>query len=123
MNEIDIRTQVLDICSVLDNKKAEDILAVHVGDKTIIADWFVIASGRSTTQVKALCDELEEKTAEKGMIARRKEGYQEGHWIVVDYGTILVHIFHPEEREYYKLERLWVDDPQNCINYSKEHAE
>ena len=66
MNEIDIRTQVLDICSVLDNKKAEDILAVHVGDKTIIADWFVIASGRSTTQVKALCDELEEKTAEKG---------------------------------------------------------
>ena len=94
-----------------------------MGDKTIIADWFVIASGRSTTQVKALCDELEEKTAEKGMIARRKEGYQEGRWIVMDYGTILVHIFHPEEREYYKLERLWVDDPQNCINYSKEHAE
>ncbi len=123
MNEIDIRTQVLDICGVLDNKKAEDIIAVHVGDKTIIADWFVIASGRSTTQVKALCDELEEKCAEKGMIARRKEGYQEGRWIVVDYGTILVHIFHPEEREYYKLERLWVDDPQNCINYSKEHAE
>lgn len=123
VNEIDIKTQVLDICSVLDNKKAEDIIAVHVGDKTIIADWFVIASGRSTTQVKALCDELEEKAAEKGMIARRKEGYQEGRWIVVDFGTVLVHIFHPEEREYYKLERLWVDDPQNCINYSKEHAE
>jgi len=123
VNEIDIKTQVLEICAVLDNKKAEDVLAVHVGDKTIIADWFVIASGRSTTQVKALCDELEEKAAEKGMITRRKEGYQEGRWIVVDFGTILVHIFHPEEREYYKLERLWVDDPQNCINYSKEHAE
>ncbi|MBE5785614.1 MAG: ribosome silencing factor [Clostridiales bacterium] len=120
---MDIKTQVLEICAVLDNKKAEDVLAVHVGDKTIIADWFVIASGRSTTQVKALCDELEEKAAEKGMITRRKEGYQEGRWIVVDFGTILVHIFHPEEREYYKLERLWVDDPQNCINYSKEHAE
>ena len=49
--------------------------------------------------------------------------YSYPRWIVVDYGTILVHIFHPEEREYYKLERLWVDDPQNCINYSKEHAE
>ncbi len=107
---------------MLDSKKAENILAVNVADKTIIADWFIIASGRSTTQVKALCDDLEEKAAERGLIPRRKEGYQDGRWIVVDFGTILVHIFHPEEREYYKLERLWADDPQHCINYSKEHA-
>ncbi|MBS1479581.1 MAG: ribosome silencing factor [Christensenellaceae bacterium] len=118
-----MREQVLALCEVLDNKKALDILAVNVADKTIIADWFIIASGRSTTQVKALCDELEEKAAERGLIARRKEGYQEGRWIVVDFGTILVHLFHPEEREYYNLERLWVDDPQHCINYSREHAE
>ena len=123
MKETEIREQVLALCEVLDNKKALDILAVNVEDKTIIADWFIIASGRSTTQVKALCDELEEKAAERGLIARRKEGYQEGRWIVVDFGTILVHLFHPEEREYYNLERLWVDDPQHCINYSREHAE
>jgi len=123
LKETEIREQVLALCEVLDNKKALDILAVNVADKTIIADWFVIASGRSTTQVKALCDELEEKAAERGLIARRKEGYQEGRWIVVDFGTILVHLFHPEEREYYNLERLWVDDPQHCINYSREHAE
>ncbi len=123
MNQAEIKAQALALCEVLDNKKALDILAVNVADKTIIADWFVIASGHSTTQVKALCDELEEKAAERGLIARRKEGYQEGRWIVVDFGTILVHLFHPEEREYYKLERLWVDDPQHCINYSKEHAE
>ena len=123
MKETEIRAQVLALCEVLDNKKALDILAVNVADKTIIADWFIIASGRSTTQVKALCDELEEKAAERGLIARRKEGYQEGRWIVVDFGTILVHLFHPEEREYYNLERLWVDDPQHCINYSREHAE
>ncbi|MCI6967399.1 ribosome silencing factor [bacterium] len=123
MNETEIRTQVLALCEALDNKKAFDILALNVADKTIIADWFIIASGRSTTQVKALCDELEEKAAERGLIAQRKEGYQEGRWIVVDFGTILVHIFHPEEREYYKLERLWADDPQHCIDYSKEHAE
>ena len=123
MNETEIRTQVLALCEALDNKKAFDILALNVSDKTIIADWFIIASGRSTTQVKALCDELEEKAAERGLIAQRKEGYQEGRWIVVDFGTILVHIFHPEEREYYKLERLWADDPQHCIDYSKEHAE
>ena len=123
MNETEIRTHVLALCEALDNKKAFDILALNVADKTIIADWFIIASGRSTTQVKALCDELEEKAAERGLIAQRKEGYQEGRWIVVDFGTILVHIFHPEEREYYKLERLWADDPQHCIDYSKEHAE
>ena len=123
MNETEIRTQVLALCEALDNKKAFDILALNVADKTIIADWFIIASGRSTTQVKALCDELEEKAAESSLIAQRKEGYQEGRWIVVDFGTILVHIFHPEEREYYKLERLWADDPQHCIDYSKEHAE
>lgn len=123
MNETAIKAQALALCEVLDNKKAFDILAVNVADKTIIADWFVIASGRSTTQVKALCDELEEKAAERGLIAHRKEGYQEGRWIVVDFGTILVHLFHPEEREYYKLERLWVDDPQHYIDYSKEHAE
>ena len=123
MKETEIREQVLALCEVLDNKKALDILAVNVADKTIIADWFVIASGRSTTQVKALCDELEEKAAERDLSARRKEGYQEGRWIVVDFGTILVHLFHPEEREYYNLERLWVDDPQHCINYSREHAE
>ena len=123
MNQAEIKAQALALCEVLDNKKALDILAANVADKTIIADWFVIASGHSTTQVKALCDELEEKAAERGLIARRKEGYQEGRWIVVDFGTILVHLFHPEEREYYKLERLWVDDPQHCINYSKEHAE
>jgi len=128
LKETEIREQVLALCEVLDNKKALDILAVNVADKTIIADWFVIASGRSTTQVKALCDELEEKAAERDLIARRKEGYQEGRWIVVDFGTILVHLFHPEERdfyrlEYYNLERLWVDDPQHCINYSREHAE
>ena len=123
LKETEIREQVLALCEVLDNKKALDILAVNVADKTIIADWFIIASGRSTTQVKALCDELEEKAAERGLIARRREGYQEGRWIVVDFGTILVHLFHPEEREYYNLERLWVDDPQHCINYSREHAE
>lgn len=123
MNETEIKASALALCEVLDNKKALDILAVNVADKTIIADWFIIASGRATTQVKALCDELEDKAAEMGLIARRKEGYEDGRWIVVDFGSILVHIFHPEEREYYKLERLWVDDPQHCIDYSKLHAE
>ena len=110
---------VLAICEVLYNKKASDILALHIGDKTIIADWFIVCSGRGVPQVKALSDELEDKAAEMGLFPRRKEGYQEGRWIVLDFGDLLVHLFHPEERTYYNLERLW-DDGQNVITYTEE---
>lgn len=107
------------ICQILYNKKALDIRAMYVQDKTIVADWFVVCSGRSIPQVKTLCDELEDKMAEEGLFVRRKEGYQEGRWVVLDFGDVLVHIFHPEERTYYNLERLW-DSGDNVILYSKE---
>lgn len=94
-------------------------MAIHVGDRTIIADWFVVCSGRATAQVKALCDEIEEKAEGMGLSVRRIEGYSEGRWIVIDFGSILVHIFYPEEREYYNMERLWVDDPRGFVDYSK----
>ena len=114
-----IKEQALTVCDTLYNKKALDVVAINVGDKTIVADWFVICSGRASAQVKALCDELQEKAAESGLKVLRTEGYSEGRWVVVDYGHILVHIFHPEEREYYNMERLWVDDPRHFINYNK----
>ncbi len=107
------------ICQVLYNKKAQDIRAMYVQDKTIVADWFVVCSGRSIPQVKTLCDELEDKMAEEGLFIRRKEGYQEGRWVVLDFGDVLVHIFHPEERTYYNLERLW-DSGDNVILFSQE---
>lgn len=107
---------VLAICKVLYDKKAVDILALHIGDKTIIADWFVVASGTSVTHVRALCDELEEKSAELGLEIRRKEGYENARWIVLDYGFALVHLFHPEERAYYNIERLWEGD-DNMIRF------
>ena len=110
---------ILQLCKILYDKKALDIRAIEVTDKTIIADWFIVCSGRGVPQVKALSDELEEKAAEMGLIPRRKEGYQEGRWIVLDFGDLLVHLFHPEERTYYNLERLW-DDGQNVITYTEE---
>ncbi|MDO4564876.1 MAG: ribosome silencing factor [Clostridia bacterium] len=109
-------TEVKQLCEILCGKKALDVVAIHVGDRTIVADWFVIASGHSTIQVKALCDELEEKSAELELTVNRKEGYAEGRWIVLDYGFILVHIFHPEERAYYNMERLW-EDGENMIRF------
>ena len=109
-------SDALAICKVLYDKKANDILALHIGDKTIIADWFVVASGTSQTHVRSLCDELEEKASELGLEIRRKEGYEDARWIVLDFGFALVHLFHPEERAYYNIERLWEGD-DNLIRY------
>ena len=120
---LESREQVIKLCEALWEKKALDIRAINVADKTIVAEWFVVCSGRATTQVRTLCDELEDKAAEFELSVIRKEGYGEGRWIVIDFGHILVHIFHPEEREFYNMERLWDDDPQKCINYSKEQGE
>ena len=117
------REQALKICEVLYNKKAVDIKAVYVADKTIVAEWFVICSGHAVPQVKTLSDALEDKALELGLELRRKEGYSEGRWIVLDFANILVHVFHPQEREYYNMERLWVDDPRALIDYSKEHGD
>ncbi len=117
-----LKGKVLKICKVLDDKKASEIMALYVADKTIVADWFIICSGRAVPHVKTLCEELEEKALELGLELRRKEGYSEGRWIVLDFSDILVHIFHPEEREYYNMERLWVDAKDGYINYSAEYG-
>ncbi|MBR0082144.1 MAG: ribosome silencing factor [Clostridia bacterium] len=113
--------EVLQFCEILYNKKAEDIVAIHVGDRTIVADWFLIAGGRNVPHVKALCDELEDRAAELGYVAKRKEGYDEGRWIVLDFGFVLVHLFHPEERAYYNMERLWEEDG-SMIRYPIKEA-
>jgi len=123
MAELTSREQALALCETLYDKKALDIRAINVTDKTVLAEWFVVCSGRVSAQVKTLCDELEDKGPGLGLTVLRKEGYHEGRWIVLDFGHILVHIFHPEEREYYNLERLWADDPANCVNYSQEKGE
>lgn len=122
---MEFKEQVLKICEVLYNKKAQDIVAIHVADKTIIADWFVICSGRNVQQVKALCDDLEEKADTLDLVLKRKDGYQQGRWIVLDYSSILIHLFIPEERQYYNMERLWADDGTDVIQYStmKEQEE
>ncbi len=118
MNEA-IKEKVDGICEILYNKKANDIVAIHVADKTIVADWFVICSGRAVSQVKALADEVEEKAEGLGLTLRRSEGYREGKWIVLDYADVLVHIFYPEERKYYNMERLW-DEDDCAIRYSQQ---
>lgn len=93
----------------LDSKKANKITALKVDDLTILANYFVIASASSTTQVKALADEVEYQLGEKGVKPKSIEGYQSQNWIVLDYYDIIVHVFLEETRDFYQLERLWAD--------------
>lgn len=98
------------IAAVLDEKKGRDILIIDLSKKSIIADYFVIVSAKSITAVKAIADAVEEKLSKDDMIEPlRRDGLNEAKWIAIDYGGVIVHIFHQEMREYYQLERLWID--------------
>ncbi len=90
-------------------EKARDILILDVSELTIIAEYFVIASGRTVIQVKAIAEAVEMKLKEAGILPLRKDGIQQGVWGVLDYGSVIVHVFRQEEREYYGLENLWGD--------------
>ncbi len=106
------------ICSVLSSKKAGDIVYIDVASKTSLCDYFIVCSGRSTTQVKSLAENLEEKLEkEHGEIPRRHEGIREGRWAVVDYADVIVHIFNDEARDFFNLERLW-EDGKNIVRYT-----
>ena len=110
------------IAEILDNKGGTDIQILEVGHLTSITDFFVVASGRNVQSVHTLAEDLEDKLAEEDILPRRKEGGSNAKWIVLDYGSVLVHLFHPEDREFYHLERLW-DDGKNRIEMNFEPDE
>ena len=98
---------VLKIEDILEAKKAKDIKKIDIKNKTTIADYFIIASGTSTTHVKSLADNLEEELKKNNVYPKKIEGYNTGSWILLDYDDIIVHIFTENERENYSLEDLW----------------
>ena len=93
------------------DKLATDLLAFDVSDQLAITDAFLLASGSNDRQVKAIVDEVEDKLREVGAKPVRREGERDGRWVLIDYGEIVVHVQHVEEREFYALERLWRDCP------------
>ena len=99
------------IGEVLDNKKGHEIRVLHVEDKTSIADYFVLCTGNSGTQVKALAGEVDFKIEQRGVPADNVEGRANNAWIVLDYGNVVVHIFSREAREFYNLDKLYDDAP------------
>lgn len=95
------------ILKAIDSKNGQDVTVLDVRELTSIADFFIIASGNSSTQVTAIADEVEFKMEEAGFEKVNREGYSSARWVLLDYMDIIVHIFHKDEREYYDLERLW----------------
>ena len=94
--------------ATLDNKKAMDVTLLEVSDQTILADYFLLATGTSNTHVRALADEVEFKLREEFSIEPNHiEGTSGNAWTLMDYGSVIIHIFTPQAREFYKLERLW----------------
>lgn len=98
------------VLSSLDDDKAEDIVAIDLTGKTSLADHMVIASGRSTRQVAALTHKLVDRLKQAGFQRPGIEGENQADWVVVDAGDVIVHIFRPEVREFYNLEKLWAAD-------------
>lgn len=93
------------------DKLAEQIIAFDVSDQLVITDVFVICSANNAQKARAIQDAVEERLAELGVKAARREGAREGRWILLDFAEIVVHIQHAEDRAYYSLERLWSDCP------------
>ena len=97
--------------TALESKKAFEVLALDVSARTSIAEAFVICSVGSARQAQAVADEIDRALAALGRKARSVEGYQQGSWVLLDYGDVVLHVFLEERREYYALERLWGDAP------------
>ncbi|MEJ7706213.1 MAG: ribosome silencing factor [Nocardioidaceae bacterium] len=93
------------------DKLAEHIIAFDVSEQLIITDAFVLCSAPNDRQVKAIVDEIEDKLREAGAKPVRREGERDGRWVLIDYGDVVVHVQHEEERAFYALERLWRDCP------------
>lgn len=95
------------IVSVLDGKKAKDIKLLHVEKHTVLADYFVVCSGNSRTQIKSLADEVEYKMTESGYEPLHVEGGRGDSWILLDYGSVIIHVFGRDARDFYNLEKLY----------------
>lgn len=107
-----------EIVRLLDAKKGLNIEVIRIDNLTILADYFVLATGTSTTHVRTLADEVEFKLKEQGTQPHHIEGYTSSNWILLDYGAVIVHLFTEETRKFYSLERLWADAPRT--NTTKE---
>ncbi len=95
--------------SALEDKKGEDIKLLNITGISPISDYFVIATGNNSNQMQAMADEVSEQLNKAGATLKHTEGYDAANWILMDYGDFMIHIFNPESRDFYNLERIWRD--------------
>lgn len=96
----------------LEDKKAEDIRIIDIREVSVVADYFIIASGNNRNQIQAFADEIEERLGKAGYPMKSSEGYENANWILLDFGDLLIHLFDKENRLFYDLERIWRDGKQ-----------
>lgn len=117
----DSKTLAIEIAKILDKKKAQEVKVLKVDDLTVLTDYFVIASGTSTTQVAALADEVDFELSQQGIKPYHTEGFDSKNWVLLDYSSVIVHVFVPNTRTYYDLEHLWADgQPVDISGYLTE---
>ena len=97
------------VYNALDDKKGIDIKILDISEISVMADYFIIASGSNKSQVQALADNVEEEMLKLNIHSRQVEGYPSGNWILMDYGDFIVHVFNQDDRLFYDLERIWKD--------------
>lgn len=107
----------------LDSKKGKEIRLIRIDKITTLAEYFVICTGTSNTQINALCDAVEKELTEKGEEPLHCEGYRGGTWVLLDYGCVVVHVFNDEARKFYSLEHLWADGEEVDLSAILPHAE
>ena len=98
--------------TALEDKKAEDVRVIDIGGVSVLADYFIIASGNNRIQVQAMADEVEDRLGRAGAVPKQIEGYQAGNWVLLDFGDVIIHIFDAQNRLFYDLERIWKDGTQ-----------
>lgn len=113
-------TTLQKILQILEDKKAKDVQSLKIEGLSIITDYFVVCTGGSTTHIRALADELVEKMQESSFEVYHIEGYDTARWILLDFGEVIVHIFHEEDRKFYNLERLWADSKKQSHIINRE---
>lgn len=106
----------------LDSKKGKEIRLIRIDKITTLAEYFVICTGTSNTQINALGDEVEKELTEKGEEPLHREGYRGGTWVLLDYGCVVVHVFNDEARKFYSLEHLWADGEEVDLSAILPHA-
>ncbi len=109
--DIEIPTRVRRAVAAMQDRKARDLLVLELAEISDFTDFFLLSTGSSERQVRAIADAVDERLREDGVRALHIEGYEHGQWVLMDYGDFLVHIFYEPTREYYQLERLWADAP------------